>query len=157
MVNIFVFLVEIIMRDLTDAVDLIKQFEGMRLTSYKCPAGVWTIGYGSTTFEGHKVTEGMTITEKQAEQQLIRDLQPACRAIDAYVTAPLNNNQYCALVSFVYNIGSGNFKTSTLVKKLNAEDYQGASDELLRWNKSNGHVLEGLCRRREAEKKLFNS
>lgn len=146
-----------VMRNLTGAIELIKQFEGLELQAYKCPAGVWTIGYGSTTFEGKSVVEGMSITEEQAQQQLERDLQPACKAVDSYVKVPLNDNQYCALVDFVYNIGSGNFRSSTLLKKLNKGDYEGASYEFLRWNRSGGRILSGLQRRREADQNLFNS
>lgn len=145
------------MRDLSKAIDLIKQFEGCKLIAYKCPAGVWTVGYGSTTFEGTKVTEGLTITQQQAEDQLQRDLEVPRKVIDQLVTVPLNDNQYCALVDFIYNIGAGNFQSSTLLKKLNKGQYNDASFEFLRWNRSKGRIVNGLQRRREAEQALFNT
>jgi len=131
--------------------DLIKKFEGCRLTAYKCPAGVWTIGYGHT----NGVKKGQKITQKQAELFLREDIKKFENGVKKYVSVPLTQNQFDALVSFCYNCGLGAFKDSTLRKKLNAKDYAGAAKELLRWNKSNGVVLEGLKRRRNAEKVLF--
>jgi lysozyme len=134
-------------------IDLIKQFEGCVLTAYKCPSGVWTIGYGHT--DG--VNQGQKITRKQAETFLKSDLKIYENAVTKYVTAPLNQNQFDALVSFCYNCGVGAFKSSTLRKKLNARNYDGAAQEFARWNKSGGRVLNGLTRRRAAEKALFNA
>lgn len=134
-------------------IDLIKQFEGYVLTAYKCPSGVWTIGYGHT--DG--VKRGQKITRKQAETYLKSDLKIYEDAVNKYVTAPLNQNQFDALVSFCYNCGVGAFKSSTLRKKLNAQNYDGAAQEFARWNKSGGKVLSGLTRRRAAEKALFNA
>lgn len=137
-------------------IDLIKSFEGCYLKAYKCPAGVWTIGWGTTEpINGIKPHEGMVITQKQADNLLIKNLNAYENAVNKYVTYSINQNQFDALVSFAYNCGNGALKTSTLLKKLNAGDVLGAADEFLRWNKSNGKVLNGLTRRRKAERKLF--
>ena len=137
-------------------IDLIKSFEGCYLKAYKCPAGVWTIGWGTTEpIDGVKPHEGMVITQKQADELLIKNLNGYENAVNEYVTYSINQNQFDALVSFAYNCGNGALKTSTLLKKLNAGDVHGAANEFLRWNKANGKVLSGLTRRREAERKLF--
>lgn len=137
-------------------IDLIKSFEGCYLKAYKCPAGVWTIGWGTTEpIDGVKPHEGMVITQKQADELLIKNLKGYENAVNEYVIYSINQNQFDALVSFAYNCGNGALKTSTLLKKLNAGDVHGAANEFLRWNKANGKVLNGLTRRREAERKLF--
>lgn len=135
-----------------NGIDLIKRFEGCRLTAYKCPSGVYTIGYGHT----NGVKKGQRITQAQAEAYLREDVAKFENGVNKYVSAPLTQNQFDALVSFTYNCGLGAFKNSTLLKKLNAKDYEGAGKELLRWNKANGVVLDGLKRRRNAEKALFD-
>ena len=145
------------MSDYSAAVKLIKQFEGFRSIAYKCPAGVWTIGYGSTSIDGVKVKQGDTITEQAALDDVYKRLNEIDKQITATVRVPLNSNQLNALLDFVYNLGVGNFRSSTLLKKLNDSDYRGAADELLRWNKSGGKVLAGLTKRREAERELFLS
>lgn len=132
-------------------IDLIKKYEGCRLTAYKCPAGIYTIGYGHT----NAVKKGQKITLKQAEDFLREDVKKFESGVLRAVSAPLTQNQFDALVSFCFNCGLGAFKTSTMLKKLNARDYAGAAKEFLRWNKSNGVVLNGLTRRRKAEKALF--
>lgn len=132
-------------------IDLIKKYEGCRLTAYKCPSGVWTIGYGHT----NGVKKGQKISQKQAEVFLREDIEKFENGVKKAVFVPLTQNQFDALVSFTYNCGLGAFKSSTLLKKLNAKDYTGTAKEFLRWNKSNGRVLDGLKRRRNAEKDLF--
>jgi len=132
-------------------IELIKHFEGCELEAYKCPAGVWTIGYGH--IKG--VKEGMTITESQAEEMLKSELNEYEGYINNLVTAELNQNQFDAMVSWVYNLGGGNLKASTLLKVLNSGDYDGVPAQMLRWNKAGGKVLEGLTRRRQAEADLF--
>lgn len=132
-------------------IELIKHFEGCELEAYKCPAGVWTIGYGH--IKG--VKEGMKITEHQAEEMLKSELHEYEGYINDYVTVPLNQNQFDAMVSWVYNLGGGNLRASTLLKVLNAGDYDGVPAQMLRWNKAGGKVLEGLTRRRQAEADLF--
>lgn len=131
--------------------EIIKEFEGLEFDAYLCPAGVWTIGYGHTG----GVKKGDAITEEEADILLSRDVQDAERAINSYVKVAINQNQFDALVSFVYNLGSGNFKSSTLLRKLNQCDYLGAANEFERWNKAGGKVLNGLVRRREVEVNLF--
>lgn len=132
---------------------LIKEFEGLRLTAYRCAADVWTIGYGHTA----GVKNGDTITAGEAEALLINDIASSEQAVSQAVTAPLNQSRFDALVSLVFNIGQGNFRRSTLLKKLNNLDYTGASDEFLRWTHAGGKVVPGLVRRREAEKALFDA
>lgn len=140
----------------TKGIELIKEFEGCRLTAYKCPAGVWTIGYGHTgAVDGKPVSAGMTITAAKATQLLKSDLAKFEAAVNSYVTAPITQNMFDALVSFAYNCGAGALKGSTLLKKLNAKDYEGAAAEFPKWNKAGGKVLNGLVRRRERERKLF--
>tara|TARA_Y100000996_G_scaffold368729_1_gene315281 strand:+ start:230 stop:655 length:426 start_codon:yes stop_codon:yes gene_type:complete len=131
--------------------DLIKHFEGCELYAYKCPAGVWTIGYGHTK----GVEPGMQITEQDAEDMLKEELIEYESYINDLVTVGLNQNQFDAMVSWVYNLGAGNLKASTLLKVLNAGDYAGVPEQMLRWNKAGGKVLEGLTRRRQAEADLF--
>ena len=132
---------------------LIKEFEGLRLKAYKCPGGVWTIGYGHTA----GVKAGMVITEAQAEEYLKADLI----AFEKYLNAlglPLNQNQFDALISFIYNVGTGNFSRSTLLRKIRANPQDNSlMDEFLRWVYSKGRVLPGLQRRRLAEMKLYFS
>lgn len=135
-----------------NGIDLIKRFEGCRLTAYKCPSGVYTIGYGHTS----GVKKGQRITQRQAEAYLREDVAKFENGVNKYVSAPLTQNQFDALVSFCFNCGLTAFKNSTLRKKLNAKDYAGAGKELLRWNKAGGVVLDGLKRRRNAEKALFD-
>lgn len=133
-------------------IDLVKQFEGLRLKAYKCPAGVWTIGYGHT---GKDVEKGMVITEAQAEALLVSDLSKFADGVRRRVKVPLNSNQFSALVSLAFNIGLGAFGKSTLLRKLNAGNYDAAPAQILRWNKVGDKELRGLTRRREAEVVLW--
>ncbi|MFX5276963.1 lysozyme [Acinetobacter baumannii] len=136
--------------------NLIKGFEGKRLNAYDDGVGVWTIGFGTIKYpNGVRVKKGDTCTEQQAETYLKNDLTKFEVAINKLVKVPLTQNQFDALVSLTYNIGSGAFKNSTLLKKLNKGDYQGAADQFLVWNKAGGKVMKGLVRRREAERALF--
>lgn len=143
-------------------VNLVKHFEGLHklqkdgsVKAYKCPAGIWTIGYGHT--EG--VTEDMVITKEEAEDLLLEDLTDFSKQVLAVVRVPMSQAQFDALVSFTYNVGIGNLKASTLLKKLNAGDYDGAAAEFPKWNKArvDGQLqpLAGLTRRRTAEAALF--
>lgn len=138
---------------------LIKQHEGLRLDAYPDAGYGWgraTIGYGHTAQAGPPgVVQGMKITASDAEQILRDDLRKFEGYVTSAVNVPLNQHQFDALVSFTFNLGPGNLKTSTMLRKLNYGDYQGAADEILRWNKSNGKVLAGLTKRREAERALF--
>ncbi len=130
---------------------LIKSFEGLRLKAYKDAVGIWTIGYGTT----RGVRPGQVITEAQAVQFLQEDLTRFEKSINEVVRSPINDNQFSALACFTYNVGPGAFRSSTLLKKLNAGDIRGAADELLRWDKAGGRTLAGLTRRRKAERLLF--
>ena len=132
---------------------LIKEFEGLRLKAYKCPGGVWTIGYGHTA----GVKPGMVITKAQAEEYLKADLIAFERYLNGLGLA-LNQNQFDALISFIYNVGTGNFSNSTLLRKVRANPQDNSiMDEFLRWVYSKGRVLPGLQRRRLAEMKLYFS
>lgn len=137
-------------------IDLIKKWEGLRLDAYKCSAGVLTIGYGHTSAAGApKVVAGMIITKQEAEDILKRDLELYEDAVRLAITKPMNENQFSACVSLCYNIGPGNFKTSSVVKRFNNGDVAGAAEAILMWNKAGGKVLQGLVNRRADEKKLF--
>lgn len=135
------------------AVDLIKSFEGCVLKAYTCPAGKPTIGYGST--EGVRL--GMTISRPQAEQMLSGHLAKITPEVAKLVKTKLSQNQFDAVVSFVYNVGVGNFKSSTMLRLLNSGDISGAAAEFPRWNKADGKELPGLTRRRKAEQALFGA
>jgi lysozyme len=133
---------------------LVKEFEGFRSTWYRCPAGVLTIGYGHTG----RLPTGVAapLTEAQGSRlladRLAREFEPGVRAA---VTVDLTDGQYSALVSFAYNVGLGNLKKSTLLKKVNARDFEGAAAEFAKWTRGGGRVLPGLVRRRQAEEALF--
>jgi len=140
--------------------NIIQKFEGLSLVPYKDSAGFWTIGYG------HKIVPGdiyypygdvKEITEPQAAALLEQDMNEARGYVSMFVKVPLTQNQKDALTDLVYNIGAGNFSSSTLLKKLNAGDYAGAAAEFPRWNKSGGQVLPGLVSRRADEQALFMS
>lgn len=134
---------------------IIKVCEGLRLDAYKCSAGIWTIGYGSIDDAGVPVTEGLRIDESKADKLLLDDLAWTYKIIARYVRVELNSNQFSALCSFIFNIGSGNFKASTLRQKLNRGDFIGASNEFWKWRRANGIILRGLVKRRELEELLF--
>lgn len=137
---------------------LIKEFEGCRLTAYRDSVGVWTIGYGWTQpVDGKPIRAGMTIKQETAERLLKTGLVSYESDVSRLVKVGLTQEQFDALVSFTYNLGARSLSTSTLLRKLNAGDYAGAADEFLRWNKAGGKVLNGLTRRREAERALFLS
>ena len=137
---------------------LIKEFEGCKLTAYPDSVGVWTIGYGWTQpVDGKPIRAGMTIKQETAERLLKTGLVSYESDVSRLVKVGLTQGQFDALVSFTYNLGARSLSTSTLLRKLNAGDYAGAADEFLRWNKAGGKVLNGLARRREAERALFLS
>ena len=138
---------------------LMKEFEGCKLAACQCPAGIWTIGIGSTHYgDGTPVTKSRTLpTEKAAIALLAATIGQYEKAVNA-VDAELTQNEFDALVCLCYNIGVGNFSSSTLVKMLNAgEDKEEVAKQFVRWNKAGGKVMAGLTRRREAEAKLFLS
>lgn len=126
-------------------------FEGFKSEAYRDSAGVWTIGYGSTK----GVHAGQRITRDQAAIRLADDVSQAESAVSRLVAVPLTQCQFDALVSFVYNLGAGGLAKSTLLKRLNAGDYSVAADEFMKWVKAGGRRLQGLVRRRAAERALF--
>lgn len=139
--------------------DLVKQFEGCSLKAYKCPAGIWTIGYGNTQYEnGKAVKEGETITLERAEQLLEVILIKFVQQVGELVKSKVNQNQKDALTDFAYNCGVGNLRSSTLLKKVNADpNDKTIRAEFEKWNKANGKVLNGLVKRRTAEANLYFS
>lgn len=139
-----------------EGLKLIKQWEGFREKAYKDGGGVWTIGYGHTSAAGAPtVSYGMRITEDEAERILRKDIDSVEAAVERLVKVPLNDNQFATLVSFVYNVGEGAFAKSTLLKKLNAKDYNSVPKELMKWVNDNGKKIEGLVNRRAAEAGLW--
>lgn len=134
-----------------DCIQLVKYFEGFEDTAYLCPANVWTIGYGRT----RNVKEGDKITEVQAERDLLEELEEFKHQVLDSVKVELKQNELDALTSWTYNLGVGNLKSSTLLKKLNAGNKDEVPAEIVRWNKANGKVLAGLTKRREAEAELW--
>lgn len=140
------------MKTSKNGIDLIKSFEGCELKAYKCPAGIWTIGYGHTS----GVKEGMAITKEKAKELLEHDISIKYECyINAY-SLKINQNQFDALVSFVYNVGPGNLYKSTLLKKIkiNHNDPSIAT-EFMKWKRGGGKVLPGLVKRRKAESELY--
>ena len=139
-------------------VDLICEFEGKRLVAYDDGVGVWTIGFGTIKYpNGVRVKKGDTCTLDQAKEYMRHDLIEFEHTVNSSVKVPLNQNQFDALVSLAYNIGSSAFKSSTLVKKLNTGDYQGAADQFNVWVNAGGKRMQGLVSRRDREKLLFLS
>ena len=134
-----------------EGIALIKKFEGCELEAYKCAAGVWTIGYGSTK----GVKESDSISQEDADKLLMDELKEYESYVNDFVEVDLEQNQFDALVSWVFNLGPANLKASTLLKVLNSKDYEGVPLQIKRWNKAGGKVLQGLIRRREAESLLF--
>lgn len=132
--------------------DLIKEFEGLRLEAYQDSVGVWTIGYGHT---GPEVHAGMTITQEKAEELLKQDLAYAEKYVERYLTVQVTPNQFAAMVSFTYNLGPHNFKSSTLLRCVNKRNPKDAANEFEKWCKAGGIVVPGLLRRRKAERDLF--
>ena len=145
------------MKTSQNGLNLIKQFEGIELQSYQDQAGYWTIGIGTRFIDNESVKPGMMITEDQALQYLQLDVEKFENAVNENVEVDLTQNQFDALVDFTYNLGQESLINSTLLKKLNNGDYQGAANEFLRWDKAGGQVVEGLLRRRTAERELFLS
>ena len=142
---------------------LIQHFEGClekhgdRYHAYKCPAGVLTIGWGHTNHHGRKFDATTRWTMEHCNQAFYEDMAGFEMAVRRLVTVPLEQYQFDALVSFTYNCGEGNLQKSTLLKKVNAQDFAGAAKEFAKWNKGGGKVLPGLTRRRASEALLFQN
>jgi lysozyme len=143
--------------------NLIKHFEGClqkkgeHYHAYTCPAGVLTIGWGSTHHGGHKFDASSRWTAAQCDAAFMEDMGGFEQAVRRLVTVDLEPYQFDALVSFTYNCGEGNLQKSTLLKKVNAKDFKGAAQEFHKWNKGGGKVLPGLTRRRASESLLFQN
>ena len=142
-----------------ESLDLIKEFEGLRTRAYQDSVGVWTIGYGTTAAAdvGIVPREGMTITEAEAEEFLLRFVNRIEERVRPHITQPISDNEMGAFVSLAYNIGIPGFLGSTALRKFNEGDKAGAADAILMWNKAGGRVLGGLERRRWAERAHFLS
>lgn len=140
------------MRTSQKGIELLKRFEGFMPEAYRCPAGVLTIGYGHTS----GVREGDRVTEDEADRLLRADLMNAEEDVERLVRVPLTQNQFDALVSFVYNVGMGSFFSSTLLKKINNDPNDPTiPDEFRKWVKAAGETLPGLAMRREAEARMY--
>jgi len=145
-------------RTLTDAgANLIKHFESCHCKAYKCPAGVLTIGWGHTNAQGEQFKAGETWEQYECDAAFWDDMIAYERAVRKAVTIRLEPWHFDALVSFTYNVGEGNLRKSTLLKKVNAGDFKGAAAEFQKWNKSGGKVMAGLTRRRASEALLFQN
>ena len=136
-----------------EGLSLIKKFEGCKLEAYKCSAGVWTIGYGHTA----SVKEGDVCTQEEAEKLLRGDIFKFEEYVQDSVKVDLDQSQFDALVAWTFNLGPGNLRSSTMLKKLNNGEYESVPFEMRRWNKAGGKTLDGLIRRRQAESLLFES
>ena len=141
------------MRTSEAGVNLIKSFEGCRTVAYQDAVGVWTIGYGHTI----DVKEGMTITQHQCDVMLEVDIETYENYVNEQVTVSLTQNQFDALVSWVYNLGPTNLRNSTMLKVLNAGKYDEVPYQMKRWIHADGKILKGLVIRREAEAELFSN
>jgi GH24 family phage-related lysozyme (muramidase) len=138
-------------------IDLVKSSEGCKLTAYQDSVGVWTIGYGVTTIDGKPVTKGKKIKQADADALLMVELTKAAEQLLAVVKVALNQNQFDALVDFVYNLGIGSLRKSHLLVYLNAKNYVAAAGEFKKWCNAGGKPLPGLVTRRNAEAELFMS
>lgn len=136
----------------TNGLSLTEQFEGLRLTAYQDQVGVWTIGYGHT---GPDVTPGLTVTAAQAQALLAQDVRSAAACVNTVVAVQLTQQEFDALVDFVFNLGAGAFKGSTMLRNLNAGDFTNAAAQFDLWDRAGGAVVAGLLRRRQAEAAMF--
>jgi lysozyme len=132
-------------------IKLLKDFEGFRTHAYQDSVGVWTIGYGHTK----GVTPNMIISTAEGEEMLVEELKEYENYVDDLVKVPLDQHQYDALVSWVYNLGPTNFRSSTMLRVLNEGKYEEVPNQIRRWNKAGGKELDGLTRRRNAEAEMF--
>ena len=141
--------------------NLIKHFEGCltphgdKYRAYECPAGVWTIGWGTTSEHGHPVKADMVWSKAQCDSAFLHDMERFEADVRKLVKVELTGFQFDALTSFTYNCGAGALAKSTLLKLVNNKEFEAASKEFIKWNKANGKVLAGLTRRRKCESLLF--
>ena len=134
-----------------EGIALIKKFEGCKLKAYQCSADVWTIGYGHTG----GVVEGDEITQQEADEILEEDLFEFEKYVHKHVNTPLDQNQFDSLVAWMFNLGPTNLRESTLLMRINSNNFSDVPHQIKRWNKAGGKVLDGLVRRREAEALLW--
>ncbi|RIA94291.1 Glycoside Hydrolase Family 24 protein [Glomus cerebriforme] len=139
----------------SEGINLIKEFEGFRSNFYNDSVGKKTIGYGHNCEANGEDGINPPITQEEGEELLMKDIAMFERAVDKETSGLVNSNQFSALVSFTFNLGQGNFRKSTLLKKIKEGDINGASDEFEKWVFSGGKKSSGLVRRREAERQLF--
>ena len=137
-----------------NGLSLTKKFEGLRLSAYADQVGVWTIGYGHT---GLGVHAGLTITQDQADAFLASDVAGSVACVNRLVTSDINQNQFDALVDFVFNLGCASLASSTLLRFVNSGDFADAADQFQRWDHAGGVVVPGLLQRRQAEATLFTT
>jgi lysozyme len=147
------------MKASSKCIELIKKFEGFESKPYLCPAKVWTIGYGSTRYEDGTAVKGTDapIDEARAIQIMRSTLKSYEEAVTRYVTTNINQNQFDALVSFAYNLGNKALLNSTLLKRINEGNFLAANNQFMRWVYADGVKLQGLVKRREAERVLFST
>lgn len=145
------------MKASNDCLEIIRQYEGFRSTPYRCPAGVWTIGYGSTRYADGQAVKPTdpAITQAQADEIMRATLGQYEDAVRRYVQVPITQNVFDSLVDFAYNAGAKNLLTSTLLRLLNAGNFKAAANEFGRWVYGGGKILPGLVKRRAAERNLF--
>ena len=138
-------------------IDMMHHFEGCRLQAYQCSAKVWTIGWGNTYYQDKKpVKQGDKVTQDQADELFEMIMNEFAIEVRNALTKEVNENQFSALVCFAYNVGIGNLKKSTLLRKVNVNpDDETIAEEFAKWNKAGGKVLNGLVRRRKAEADLY--
>lgn len=142
---------------INETLTLVKAFEGKSHTAYLCPAMVWTIGYGTTRYPGGiRVKAGDDCTDKEAERYLTHELEYAMMKVLQLTTVELNQYQLGALTSFVYNLGAGAFRASTLRRRINNQEFNDVPYQMGRWVNAGGRRLAGLVRRRAAEVELWN-
>ena len=138
--------------------NFISSMEGVRTKAYKDSVGIWTVGIGFITVDGQKVNENTTLTTEQIKIQFTKQIATYENAVNNSVTSQINQNQFDALVSFTFNLGTGSLKSSTLLKKVNVNPADPSiTTEFSKWNKAGGRVIDGLTKRRAAEAKLYFS
>ena len=145
------------MKTSQQGLDLIKRYEGYKAKPYKCPAGLWTVGYGHLIGDGHTLPNNCNriFTLEEINALLAKDVIRFERGIERYISIPITQNMFDALISFSFNLGLGTLQRSSLRQKINRGDFEGAKKVLLKYNKANGKVLKGLDLRRKAEAMLF--
>jgi lysozyme len=145
------------MRVTEEGLALIRRFEGFRAKAYRDPIGVWTIGYGHTSAAGPpRVHKGLTISRREAEEILARDVEAFAEGVATSLRIVLNEAQFSALVSFAYNVGLGNFRRSSVLTMANRGDFAAVARRLALWTRAGGRILPGLVKRRAAEGQLFS-